>query len=657
MKGLLASAFAALIFMLCGCGGKANTEEPASNLYNDATLRQISDLRASRRGVDLVKHCQSQYPAYRAASCMALAALHDSMAIYTLAPLVTDQATEVRTAALFALGEIGHPEAEAIIMKDGLEMQPDEVKAAAMVALAKCGGPKAQKYIEELNIEHSNAVMVAAQCRALCWMARRGMISVSTSQKAVEYICDTTIHESARAIAAEYFGICDAELSLYTDEFAAALDGASLINNKTNLILALGKCHNQRAFNILKDILKNQSDDIRITQNVISALKNYPYYDCKDIILGLLNSGNGKIALQSAEYLLENGISGDSTLYWNLSQSKLSWQPRTRLLAAALKFSNNKQSISDGIMSGFDITPNPYEKAALLSALQYDLNCISFVENNTFYHNLQMVRTEGARTLVAMYESPEFKKLASAKLKEEELNIEKDFALMIKNIITNGNAQMVAIAASFLTRHNELNEYLSNTFFINQAINKCQIPRDIETHKHLVEALKSVAGVDMSAQCSYNDTINWSYISSIRPETLVEVSTTKGSFVIRTDVDNAPVAVSKFLRLSESKYFDNTYLYSNRIDRISSEGSESPYDENQSIMMPSELSMSYMEEGSVMLATSDLGESYATKWDILLYPSAVMDGAATIIGKVVEGMDVVFSLNTGDVVNSIRIKQ
>ncbi|MCQ2250150.1 MAG: peptidylprolyl isomerase [Bacteroidales bacterium] len=657
MKGFLASVMAVVVFAICGCGNNTNTEDTVSNLYNDATLRQISDLRASRRGVDLVKYCTSQYPSYRAAGAMALAALHDSMAIYTLAPMTGDQDNVVRTAALFAMGEIGHPEAEDYILKNGIDMQPDDVKAAAIVALGKCGGAKSLKYIEELSISHSNAILVSAQCRAMCWMASRGMYSIQTHQKAIEYICDTTIHESARAIAAEYFGICDAELSLYTDEFARALGSATLINNKTNLILALGKCNNQRSRQILKGFLDTPGTDIRIIRNVTDALQNFQYKDCKETMLSLLNSDNGMIAIQSADYLLQHGIAADSTLYWNLSQSKLDWKPRTRLLAAALKFSNNKQPISDGIMSGFDITPNPYEKAALLSALKYDLNCISFVENNTFYHSLPAVRTEGVRTLVAMYESPEFKDFAARKLKNEEHNVEKDFAVMFKNIITNGNSQMVAIAADFLTRHSELNEYLSNTFFINQAINKCQLPRDIETHKLLVDALKSVAGVDMSHECNYSDTISWSYVSQIKPDAEVEVSTSKGKFVIRTDVNNAPVAVSKFLKLAEQKYFDNTCLYGNITNRISNRGSESLFDENQSVMMPSELQNTDLEEGSVILSTSKLRESYATQWEIMLYPSAIMDGTATVVGKVVSGMDVVLSLNTGDVVNSISVKK
>jgi len=655
MKGFIASVLAVLITAICGCNPKVTSEETVSNLYNDATLRQISDMRASRRGVDLVKYCTAQSPAYRAAAAMSLAALHDSMAVYTLAPMIKDQDPEVRTAALFALGEIGYQKAEEYILKDGLEHQPDEVKASAIIAMGKCGGPKSQKYIEELNIEHHNVVLVSAQCRALCWLAKRGIHTIQTSQKAIEYVCDTTIHESARAIAAEYFGICDSEFSLYTDEFVSALGCASLINNKANLILALGKCHNQRAFKMLKEMLKDPEADIRITQNVISALQNYPYNDCKAIILDLLNSSNKKIAIQSAEYLLNYGTADDSTLYWNLSQSKLSWEPRTRLLAAAIKCANNKSTISEGIMSGFDITPNVNEKAALLSALKYDPHCIEFV-NEAFYNSNQIVRTECVKTLVAMYESEDFAKYAAeARKSDGKKNLEKDFALMIKNIISNGNSQTIALAAEFLSHHSELNDYFSNSFFINQAINKCQLPRDVETHKHLVAALKSVAGQDKSSEYDYCDTISWDYISGIKPDKLVKVSTSKGDFTIRTDVNNAPVAVSKFLRLAESKYFDNTCLYGNEINRISNMGSESPFDENQSVMMPSELSNSDMEEGSVILATSSLRESYATRWDILLYPSAIADGTASVIGKVVEGMNVVLQLNTGDVIKSITV--
>lgn len=313
---------AAALMALCliSCGNNEGKVGEISNLYSDATLRQIAELRASRRSVDLSKYCASQCPAYRKAAVLSLAALHDTMAVYHAASMVQDPDPEVRAAAIFALGEIGNPIAEDFLLQNDFSHHPDAIKAAQLVALAKCGGSKSLKYIEDLSVPHSSVVMVSAQCRAICFLASRGLHSVATSQKCIEYLCDTLIHESARSMAAEYFAICGADFSLYTDELAMAMKRSSLISSKANLLLALGRCHNQRALSTISDVLLDQDQDIRLTINAIQALKNFPYYDCKDKMLLMLNSPNENISASAAQFLLERGIRSDSSLYWSLAQ-------------------------------------------------------------------------------------------------------------------------------------------------------------------------------------------------------------------------------------------------------------------------------------------------------------------------------------------------
>lgn len=659
MKVLIWYALAMSI-LICGCGSQE--EEAAvgdANIYNDPTLRKICELRCAGNTAEIVKYFAAEYPQYRKAAVSAIGSMRDSMAIVPLAALLNDQDTDLREEAAFALGQTRHPAAERYLLDANFASQPSNVKAAILVALGKCGSHKAFEMVSEYEEPHSDVTLVSGKARSICWFAKRGMYSVATSQAAISIMCDTSIHEKARTIAAEYFGTCNADFSVYTDEFVWAYRNAKLIDNKVNIVLALGKCHNERAFSLIKSIVEDENSDYRIVMNAIAAFENYPYDECKPYITRLLKSYDEKIATRAAKYIYNQGIPVDANKYLDYSRDVAGWQTRTTLVAAALKYSVNKTNISQRIKSGFDAAQNIYEKAALLRALENDIASYSFVENNTFYNNdNELIGVEGIKALVTMYESENFAQYA----REVELatgeKLATEFGLIFKKAVQNGNSQMVAVAAEALSRHRELTEQYMNTYFINQAIAQCDLPRDADTYMTLRNTLFTITGQECEPyEAEASAMPDWEYIKGITQGEEIVIATKKGDITIKTDVNNAPIAVSNFLKLVDENYFDKSQFNNITLLQVENRGSLSSFDINKTVMIPSELSQNEFEEGTVALNTSALNNSCTTQWFVMLMPDVFSDGASTAIGIVTDGMDVVHNINTGDEIISIKRKK
>lgn len=649
--------------LLCSCGGcedEQQTTARVENVYNDITLCRICELKCEGNTAEIVKYFTSEYPQYRKAAVDAVGSMRDSMAIVPLAMLLSNNDYDIRESAAFAIGQTMHPAAEKYLLESNFDAQPDNVKAAILVALGKCGSHKSLEMVQNCKAPHSNVTLVSGKARSICWLAKRGLRSVATSQFAISVICDTVIHEKARAIASEYFGVCDADFSLYTDELVKAYQQANLIHTKVNIVLALGKCHNERAFSLLKSIINAKNTDYRVLMNVIAALENYPYEECKPYILKFLKSDDEKIASRAARYIYNRGVAADASEYLELSRSVAGWQTRTMLTSAALRYSVNKDPISKRIKSGYEAAQNIYEKAALLRALEADISSFVFVDKQTTSTGDidDIIRMEGIKALVNMYESPDFKDYARDLKATSGIDLYSEFGLIFKKAVQNCNTQIVAIAADAIGRHPEIAKGYMNPYFIKQAVSNCVLPRDADTYMTLKRVVKKVLGADIDdyepAEAAMPD---WDYIRNIKPGEEIVVATKKGNITVKTDVNNAPLAVSNFMKLVDERYFDKSQFDNITFLHAENRGSLSSFDVNKSVMIPSELTAMEFEEGTVALNTSALNNSCTTQWFMMLTPDVLSDGGSTVIGVVIDGMEVVHSLTTGDEIITIKRKK
>jgi cyclophilin family peptidyl-prolyl cis-trans isomerase len=169
-----------------------------------------------------------------------------------------------------------------------------------------------------------------------------------------------------------------------------------------------------------------------------------------------------------------------------------------------------------------------------------------------------------------------------------------------------------------------------------------------------LDAIKKVTGqIIKPVNSPITGVLDWDYICRVKPGEKIVISTKKGNITLKTDINTSPIAVSNFLKLVDQKYFDNTCFTNISTTYLENKGSFSGFDETQSFMIPSELSNTLFEEGTTALFTTALNTSNATQWFIMLTSKSVFDGTSPVIATVIDGMDCVHSLNTGDNIISI----
>ncbi|MEK7253139.1 MAG: HEAT repeat domain-containing protein, partial [Bacteroidota bacterium] len=133
-----------LIFILTRC--VPPTEEKFSGVNVDITnpeIQALYDLQNKGLTDSLLPYFRHKNPTYRYLSALAFASIKDSLAVKNLWRLLLDPVDEVRIAAAYSLGQIGHPSAQDSLL--GAFDRNDTVgvsrffNAAIMEAIGKCG--------------------------------------------------------------------------------------------------------------------------------------------------------------------------------------------------------------------------------------------------------------------------------------------------------------------------------------------------------------------------------------------------------------------------------------------------------------------------------------------------------------------------------------
>ena len=138
------------------------------------------------------------------------------------------------------------------------------------------------------------------------------------------------------------------------------------------------------------------------------------------------------------------------------------------------------------------------------------------------------------------------------------------------------------------------------------------------------------------------------------------ISTEKGDIIVDLDAGKAPMTVNNFVFLAREGFYDDVIFH--RVepgfviqggDPIGN-GTGGP-----GYTVPAEIGLEHVEGAIAMARLSDQANperaSSGSQFYITLAPTPHLDGAYTVFGHVVEGMDVVQSIEIGDVMESVNI--
>jgi cyclophilin family peptidyl-prolyl cis-trans isomerase/HEAT repeat protein len=653
----------ALILFLVSCSDKDaknhDNKTINENIYTNTTLQEISNFQNDRNTTELLPYLESSKALYRETAALAFASLQDKAALNDLFLLLEeDKSEKVRLAAAFAIGQIGDSLAQNPLIKLLEKEQSEKVKAGIAEAIGKCGNDNGLDFlIKRLNTPNLSVNEQKAMLSGISRFSLRGIFSDEALETVLQIVINENTDQEARFQATvSLTRLKDYNLNAYSEKLIETFNKSEHLFTQLNLISALSNNNSQATLTFLKDVLSKEFD-YRLKVNAIRALTKFDYKNASELVFEALNETNVNVAVQASEYFLSNGKQYDVTNYIKKAKEPNNWRVKADLLAAALKFTNQKQTVSKLIIDIYSKSSNIYEKANLLAALGSDVNSYKFVSQQVHESEELVIGTYGMMALAEMRKNKDFDSINAISLRAKGNDLNEEFAFIFKDAVISGDIAKVTIAAGVI-RDPELNfrKLYENTYFLTQAMNNCKLPADMEAYIELQKAIAFIDGKEEPPmQKMEKKKIDWTYISKLPFNQQVKIITSKGDIFLELYVNQTPVSVANFLTLAEKDYFDGKIIHRVVPNFVVQDGC--PRGDGwggPDYAICSEFALNYYTEGSLGMASAGK-DTESSQWFITHSPTPHLDGRYTNFGKVVKGMEVVYQLEVGDKIIDVEV--
>jgi peptidylprolyl isomerase len=143
------------------------------------------------------------------------------------------------------------------------------------------------------------------------------------------------------------------------------------------------------------------------------------------------------------------------------------------------------------------------------------------------------------------------------------------------------------------------------------------------------------------------------------PENTLIMETTKGTVVIALRPDLAPKHVERLKQLARESFYDGI-VFHRVIDGFMAQTGDVEHGKDGGDMrlagtggssypdLPAEFSEESFVAGTVGMARSADPDSANSQFFIMFEPAAHLDGGYTVVGRVIEGLDVVMAIKRGE---------
>ena len=636
-----------------------------NNANSDLVYQRIYNHQDKQNIDSVLLYFNHSNPGYRLAAVNAMASIQSELSIDSLVEILGDPIIEVRSAAAYALGQIGNletvdPLMNAFVNKDTSDVD-NVFNSTILEAIGKTGNKSlldALASVESYRI--TDTLLLIGQSRAIYRYANRGINTQKGTNRMVELASNQAYPNEVRVIAANYLARAkDIDISKSQFRIAEALIGASDPNVRMAIALALRKVTEP---DILK-ILQSQfivEKDYRVKVNILKALGSYKYIDNIDLILDHLDDENIHVANAAAQYLVDHGKRDDVEIYKTFAKKNLDHTVRAKIYASVLKhlpsyYLESRALIRTSLLRYLkELKGKPYVAKHYVAALGQDPYSYAYLKEAAIDSGVVTIRTAGMEALSKIVSGKSFVntfRSRSNRVKIEILDI-------IKEQFAKGDVGTMAIGAGILS--NEKIGYrnlIQNDSFLIAAATKLSLPREIETYNEIKKALAYINNVKYKAEKnSYNHPINWKTLATVSDSTIAVVRTNKGNFTIKLFGNTTPGSVANFIDLANDDFFDNK-VYHRVVSNFVIQGGCPRGDGYGSLdySIRSELpQLYYDDEGYVGMASAGL-HTEGTQWFVTHSPTPHLDGKYTIFGKVTEGMDVVHQIVEGDKIIDVII--
>lgn len=227
-------------------------------------------------------------------------------------------------------------------------------------------------------------------------------------------------------------------------------------------------------------------------------------------------------------------------------------------------------------------------------------------------------------------------------------NLISDFNESVAILIKDADEGALSIIANaILDKQISLEPNYKDLLIEAQA--KLQLPQEMEAYIDITKVLAMInKTVYKKPEAEWNHPINWDYVVKIKVDQKIKVTTNKGEFIIQMNVNEAPGSVASILKLVEDGFYNGKYFH-RMVPNFVVQGGCPRGDGFGGVnyTIRSEFSSLKYTSGAVGLASSG-PDTESCQWFVTHCPTPHLDGRYTIIGYVIKGMETIHKLGVGD---------
>lgn len=628
---------------------------------NDSLFQVISNAQDRRELETLLPLLAHRQPTCRYLAARALASMEATEAIDSLAYLLRDPVDEVRAMAAFALGQT-KAEAAVPVLISGFAAQDTARRyrlsqRAVLEAVGKCGELETLQQLSSVTTYRAtDTLLLEGQALGIYRFGLREITAAEGTRRMVDLTDRTLYPASVRLIAANYLGRFQVPLDTFTTTLVNTFETTTEPDVRMALAIALGKTQRDIALSSLITQYGRERD-YRVKCNIIRALANFPYESCRTLITEALRDPNEHVARRAVEYLIEFSAPQDAIQWWRFAKEGLPTPIDLALYRAANRHLpafrvETRDAINADLRNLYNSRTDDFEKGeALLGLAEFPWN-YRYLFREATNTTSPVVQTAAASGILQIANYPAFDGFFGLSSRR----VKRDLASYFLELIKTKAPGAVALGAQGLRNTNtDLRPFLDSLQVIKEVQASLPLPEQIESYNELGETISYLEGGEAfePKTLDYNHPIDWALLRRYGNRPQVEMTVNGESFTFELWPEVAPGSVANLLQLAQEGFLRNKAFH-RVVPNFVIQGGSPSNDAYGSLdySIRSELTpISYNVEGLLGMASAGR-DTEGTQFFITHSPTLHLDGAYTVFGKVVDGMDVVHRVQQGDMVTN-----
>ena len=643
-----------ILFFACTDNAKKASNKFSNEQY--VKLYQAADQRDAKTVLEFFKHDSASFrrdAAYLAAN------IQDTLLLRPLFDLVAqDSVEEVRIAAAHAMGYF---EETAYLISPMIDLYNKQKSTAVqrelLISMAKKyenGGPKMKQvffggFIETYytkdnytNFMYKKVQFMDADIRygfatAMLHLNSRGMQSTELMDRLPYLLQDSdspTRINGSQAIARATTDW----LNNNTKYIFRWVEIERDTDVKNALIAAVSKIDDPKSDQFLLGFIGGVQSD---SHNAISALQGIQRRGKANAadLLPILKHQDAKVVTTALEAL--------SSLKFNESIDEINnacadRNDEIKALVAKLNILAGKDADGTQCMSLIAGCTNDYSKSFYIHALAATDARIDDL-TNMLKDPSPIVKYAAAESIIELY--------------SKNNKPGKSFAQIAQIGFATNDIGIIDLFATYLTNNLPSDsDAMRLDPIMDVALKSMKMPRDIEAYNHLAEAINTIGTRKVElAKPDFSSKIDWAFVSTINKYQVVAFETNKGTFKIQLNVERTPGSVANIVKLVNDGFY-NGKTFHRVVPNFVAQGG-CPIGTGMGgtdFPIRSEFTDMRYERGTVGLASSGK-DTESCQWFITYLPQPRLDGRYTIIGTVIEGMEIVDEISIGDQIISAKL--